>query len=287
MYLVKLDGVRDTLGDTLHDYALRFTAGTAAADTTPPDTVIYDAPPARIKLDYELRIHHYSTEAGTRFQCSLDGGTWIDCSDHYALGGPYGQGAHTFRVRSIDGAGNVDPTPASRSWTVDPNLVVPANDSFANAQSINGASGNVTGSNVAAWYDNGSTIASNAGGCSVWYRWTAPASARVTFDTVGSDFDTLLGVYTGTAPYALTSVAEDDDSGGSRTSRVTFDAVAGQQYMVAIDGYAYEQNAATGQIALQWSSAGVETTPPVVSLTEPPDGARVGATTQLTATATD
>ena len=31
----------------------------------------------------------------------------------------------------------------------------------------------------------------------MWYQWTAPLSGLVTFDTFGSNFDTLLGVYTG------------------------------------------------------------------------------------------
>ncbi len=286
-YVATINGVRDSLGNTLRDYTLRFTAGTPAADTTAPDTVIYDGPPSRMKYDSELRIHHYSTEAGTRFQCSMDSGTWNDCSDHYALGGPYGQGAHTFRVRAVDGAGNVDPTPASRSWTVDPNIVPPPNDSFSNPQQISGSSGSVSGTNVEAWYDNSATIASNVGGRSVWYRWTAPARARVTIDTVGSDFDTLLGVYIGTSPFSLTSIAEDDDSGGGRASRVTFDAVAGQEYMIAVDGYAYEINAATGRIAIQWSSSAADTTPPTVSLTSPADGAAVGGTVPLAASASD
>ena len=37
------------------------------------------------------------------------------------------------------------------------------------------------------------------GRSSVWYRWTAPFSGPVALDTCGSDFDTLLAVYTGTA----------------------------------------------------------------------------------------
>ncbi|MFL6036057.1 MAG: FG-GAP-like repeat-containing protein [Gaiellaceae bacterium] len=289
-YVAKIDGVRDALGNTLTGWALRFTAGAAPADTTAPDTVIYDGPPPRIKRDSELRIHHYGTEAGTRFQCSMDSGTWNDCSEHYALAGPYGEGAHTFRVRAVDGAGNVDATPASRSWTVDPNIVTPANDSFSNAQPIAGGSGSgsVNGTNVEAWYDNLATIASNPGGRSVWYRWTAPARVQVTFDTVGSDFDTLLGVYTGTSPFALTSVAEDDDSGGSRASRVSFVAAAGQEYMIAVDGYAYEMNAATGKVVLRWSSTAVaDVTAPKVSLTSPADGATVGTSASLGADASD
>src|SRR2546425_3684733 len=34
--------------------------------------------------------------------------------------------------------------------------------------------------------------AGNAGGSSIWYRWTAPTADPVTIDTVGSAFNTLL-----------------------------------------------------------------------------------------------
>ena len=41
--------------------------------------------------------------------------------------------------------------------------------------------------------------AGREGGASVWWTWTAPASGRAVVTTRGSSFDTLLGVYTGTA----------------------------------------------------------------------------------------
>jgi hypothetical protein len=58
-------------------------------------------------------------------------------------------------------------------------------------------------------------------------------------DTLGSSFDTLLAVYTGTSVSALTAVASNDDSpaGGTVTSKVSFAATAGRQYQIAVDGY--------------------------------------------------
>ena len=65
--------------------------------------------------------------------------------------------------------------------------------------------------------------------------------------TVGSSFDTLLSVYTGSAVANLTVVAEDDDASYyDLYSEVRFNAVAGTQYQIAVDGYA----AAQGQIQL-------------------------------------
>ncbi|MHC5540843.1 hypothetical protein ACYOEI_21690, partial [Singulisphaera rosea] len=74
-------------------------------------------------------------------------------------------------------------------------------------------------------------------GRSVWWTWTAPASGPVTISTAGSSFDTTLGVYTGTTLSALTTIAANDDASGVQTSAVTYNAVAGTVYQVAIDGW--------------------------------------------------
>ena len=60
----------------------------------------------------------------------------------------------------------------------------PANDSFASAVPITGASGSVGGSNAGATKEPGEpNHAGNAGGASVWYAWTAPADGLFRFDT--------------------------------------------------------------------------------------------------------
>src|SRR5512135_1680398 len=73
----------------------------------------------------------------------------------------------------------------------------PANDNLASAQVLDGPMGNVTGSNVGAtkedWEPDHAGV---TGGASVWFSWTAPADDDMVFDTDGSDFDTVLAVYT-------------------------------------------------------------------------------------------
>jgi hypothetical protein len=125
----------------------------------------------------------------------------------------------------------------------------PPNDRFVNAVTLPGTAGQVGGTNVLASGETGEP--DHAGGsvprASVWYRWSAPASGVFRLDTHGSDLDTTLAVYTGPATWALDLVAENDDSSGEQ-SAVSFDAVAGTAYRIAVDGF----DAAEGQFVLNY-----------------------------------
>lgn len=126
----------------------------------------------------------------------------------------------------------------------------PANDNFVNAQVINGSSGVVTGTTVAATKEAGEpNHAGYGGGKSVWYTWVAPGTGAILFTTYGSSFDTLLGVYTGVSVNALTEVASNDECGAALTSCVVFNAMGGTTYWVAVDGY----GGASGNIRLEWA----------------------------------
>jgi kumamolisin len=128
---------------------------------------------------------------------------------------------------------------------------IPANDNFANATVLSGASGTSSGLNANATKEAGEpNHAGNPGGHSVWYSWTAPASGPCNFNTFGSSFDTELAIYTGTAVNNLTLIAANEDSGSVNTSSVSFDAIGGTTYRIAVDGY----TGATGNVALAWSS---------------------------------
>ena len=86
-------------------------------DTTPPDTSITDGPSGTVASG-SASFEFSSTEAGASFECKLDTGNWAACSSPKAYSG-LSDGSHTFSVRSTDTAGNVDGTPAARTWTVD------------------------------------------------------------------------------------------------------------------------------------------------------------------------
>ena len=117
----------------------------------------------------------------------------------------------------------------------------PANDNFANSIALSGASpSRQDDTNVGATEEGGEPDhAGNPGGASVWYSWTAPGDGAVTADTVGSNFDTLLAVYTGSAVNGLTPVASNDDinPGVIQQSQLSFQATQGTTYRIAVDGY--------------------------------------------------
>jgi hypothetical protein len=118
------------------------------------------------------------------------------------------------------------------------NAARPANDSFASATIISGLSATVTGTNAGASKETGEpNHAGKPGGKSVWWSWTALSSGSAQIDTVGSNFDTTLGVYTGNSVSTLTLIAGNDDNSGNFTSKVTFNAVGGTTYRIAVDGY--------------------------------------------------
>jgi MYXO-CTERM domain-containing protein len=83
-------------------------------DTTPPNTFITSSPPS----SSSATITFTSNEAPVSFECKLDEATFSSCSSPATLSN-LPDGSHTFQVRARDSAGNIDPTPASITWTVD------------------------------------------------------------------------------------------------------------------------------------------------------------------------
>lgn len=151
---------------------------------------------------------------------------------------------------------------------------VPANDHFANAfiLTLTGSSAQATGTNVAASKQAGEPnhAPNEAGGRSVWWKWTAPAAGNATATTLGSNFDTMLGVYTGSAVNTLTSIGSNDDQEPPapnspptriRTSIVSFTATAGTTYFFAVDGW----DAAFGAVTFNLNFTSSGATIPVIT----------------------
>ncbi len=126
----------------------------------------------------------------------------------------------------------------------------PLNDNFANRIPLAGDSIVTAGNNVDATQEPGEPFHWNStGGKSVWWSWTAPVSGPATISTFGSDFDTIMAVYTGSAVNALTLIANSDDAQDLQ-SAVQFDAIANTTYQIAVDGYGTAPGTAAGNIQL-------------------------------------
>ena len=115
--------------------------------------------------------------------------------------------------------------------------VKPVNDSFANALPL--TTGVVWGSNVKATAEPGEPHTSGQiPAHSVWYRFDAAAGNQLVLDTYESTADTVLGVYTGSSPNALTLVKQNDNvNRKSKWSRVSIGSTAATTYYVRVDGH--------------------------------------------------
>lgn len=115
------------LSEGIHTFAVR-AAGEGGQDPTPrefawsvdtlaPETTL-DAFPPEPSGGFEAAFSYHSSEPSSSFRCQLDDGAVQVCS---AAGKTYyllADGHHVFRAWAVDNAGNQDPTPAERAFTV-------------------------------------------------------------------------------------------------------------------------------------------------------------------------
>lgn len=133
----------------------------------------------------------------------------------------------------------------------------PPNDNFANGQTITGCTGSTDGSTFGATSETGEPnhapgdTSADSPGRTIWYFWTPSGSGTTTITTAGSDFDTLLSVYTGDSLGSLTRVGSNDDVqlGVVLTSSVTLNTNGGTTYRIAVDGWGGD----SGSVKLNWT----------------------------------
>ncbi len=107
---------------------LPFAGQMYTVDKTAPNTTILSGPPILTNSN-TASFGFSSNESPATFEASLDGGAYIAVTSPKAYAG-LADGAHTFSVRAIDAAGNVDATPDTYNWTVDataPNTTITSN----------------------------------------------------------------------------------------------------------------------------------------------------------------
>ena len=141
--------------------------------------------------------------------------------------------------------------------TCDSQAAPPTNDNCSNAKTV----GNVTDLP----FDTTCATADGPGLCmespNLWYRYTAASTGSVTVSLLGSQYDTKLGIYKGGNCYPIASdqVACNDDFSGHLESQITFQATAGQVYLIEIGGYNADE---VGEGVLTISSSGPVPPPP-------------------------
>ena len=161
--------------------------------------------PAAMTHETSAGFTFSSTESGSTFQCRLDSAAFSTCSSPQLYTGLAG-GQHTFQVRAVDRAGNVDPSPAVYTWTIDTSPptqaasvvsgTISSNTTWTSAASPYYVSSSVTvSSGVTLTIDPG-TVIKFAQGQGLYVNGTLTASGssgqRIYFtdyrdDTVGGD----------------------------------------------------------------------------------------------------
>lgn len=118
------------IGDGAHAFAVRARDRSGNVDASPaihawqvdtstPDTTLVSGP-SNASPTASATFTFLSPDAGpgATFQCALDGAVFLPCVSPQTYNA-LSEGMHTFQVRVRDAVGNVDPTPATRTWSVD------------------------------------------------------------------------------------------------------------------------------------------------------------------------
>ena len=166
---------------------------------------------------------------------------------------------------------------ASGNLTFNLDELPPTNDNFANATVV-GPLAFTDGplSTTLSTTEAGETLPSCGFGVgnTVWYNYSEPPGpgSNIIVDTIGSDFDTVLGVFTGAVVTSLTQVNCDDDAGGLGTSQLSFPASGGTTYRIQVGGY----SGVTGNLVFK-----VDVAPTTYYIETFPNGSGSGTDTKI------
>lgn len=172
------------------------------------------------------------------------------------------------------------------SGGVGPLGLAPVNDNFVAGSVLAPLPAAVNSSNVDATVQGGEPLplasCATGAGRTVWYRVTPAFAGVLALTTVGSDFDTILSVYTGATLGTLTRVDCNDDAPGTGllTSSLSVVVAPGTLYHIQVAG----QNGDSGSLHLEASLAQVPANDAFVNATPllvpNVNGSSVGATRQ-------
>src|SRR5205823_3505682 len=109
------------------------------------------------------------------------------------------------------------------------------------------------------------------------FTWTAPVSGTTRVNTVGSSFNTILGVFTGNVLNSLTPIAANDNfSGLGNLSQIDFSAVQGTTYRISLSGRTAGGGANGGAYVLNLQVLAS------VNITSPTNGTVIGSDHTIT-----
>ncbi len=145
-------------------YAMLGGSVAATADLDAPDTILIAQPSN--PSNNTLPTFSFSSNEVCTFECKVDNGSFSACTNPVTLSS-LSDGSHTFSVRAIDFAGNIDPTPAAYTWTIDtsrPNLTLstPTNGAITNAATITVAGAVTDNTGLQGLQISGATVAINS-----------------------------------------------------------------------------------------------------------------------------
>ena len=103
--------------DAAHNVDATPAARAFTVDATAPNTTITGGPTG-MTSDNTPSFSFNSNEGGSTFQCRVDNGSFGNCTSPRTVS-RLNDGSHTVAVRATDRAGNVDASPATRSFVVD------------------------------------------------------------------------------------------------------------------------------------------------------------------------
>jgi len=200
------------------------------ASSNPPSTPVQTPPsPPLANIPIQLTGTNFATGAKVLFNGAYNGitstfnsSTGLSATLPSALLGPYGSTNDVVVLNTPPGGGRSTPI------TFKVVAPLPVNDAFTNAISITALSySDVKDSSAATTQSSDptpppscvsqySSAQGNTGGLpngaynTIWYQFTPTFSSNLEVDTIGSSYDTVLSIWTGT-PGSLTSVACNDD----------------------------------------------------------------------------
>ncbi|MBA3539337.1 MAG: cell envelope biogenesis protein OmpA, partial [Deltaproteobacteria bacterium] len=199
-----------------------------SVDTSTPDTQILSGPPTASSMT-TASFTFVSPDAGSgaTYQCSLDNAAFTVCTSPKSFTG-LTEREHTFEVRVRDAVGNLDPSPATRTWTVDltaPNTTILTGPSGVEAQAS--ASFTFTASEADVTYacslDSGAYSA-----CTSPANFTALGQGAHTFAVRATDSGGLTDATPATRTWTVDTVAPEvmitsgPANAGTSGPRVTF-----------------------------------------------------------------